>query len=114
MGKNDYQRLAEKLSSDVEFATRIMNMGVVEATETLKKEGYNINEEGLTDFIEAAKKAIEEQKSELTEDELLQVSGGKKSKKIDMNAFGAGMVFGSAAVALGYAALVGIAIGCAW
>ena len=37
MEKNDYQRLAEKLSSDVEFATRIMNMGVVEATETLKR-----------------------------------------------------------------------------
>ena len=111
MENNDYQKLAEKLSADVDYATRIMSMSVAEAAETLKKEGFDINEEGLNDFVEAAKKTIEGRSGELTEEDLLQVSGGGK---IDRNAFGAGMVFGSAAVALGYAAPVGIAIGCAW
>lgn len=114
MENNDYQRLAEKLAEDSTYANYILSLDVSQATEELKKAGYEVSEEGLNDFIDAAKKTIAEKNGELTEEDLSQVAGGKKSRKVDMNAFGAGMVFGSAAVALGYAALVGIAIGCAW
>ena len=117
MEKNVYQRLADRLSQDMPFANRLLNMDPAEATAVLNQEGYQVTEDGLDDFICAAKKAIEEQKCELTEEDLLQVAGGKrakKSSKIDPEAFGAGMVFGAIAVGLGYASIVGIAIGCAW
>lgn len=110
MENNGFGRLVDLLTNEKEVREKLLAMSPAEATEALKKLGYNFSEAEIIEFSNTAKKSLQETAtSEVKEEDLAQVAGGKG--KTDWNAVGAGMVFGAAATALGYAALVSI---CMW